>query len=205
MSAIQIFQNDRFGEVRVTEVNGEPMFAATDVCNVLGYSNPSKAISDHVDEDERYNQSLERGGNMLFITESGLYSLILRSNKPNAKQFRKWVTSEVLPSIRKTGSYTMALPKTYSEALRQLADAVEAKEKIQLQLEVKTQQLDEAKDWFSIKRWAKEHCMNWRKVSWRALKAISAEHGLEVKKIFDGNYGEVNLYHRKAFAILYGK
>lgn len=69
MSAIQIFQNDRFGEVRVTEVNGEPMFAATDVCNVLGYSNPSKAISDHVDEDERYNQSLERGGNMLFITE----------------------------------------------------------------------------------------------------------------------------------------
>ncbi len=205
MSAIQIFQNDRFGEVRVTEVNGEQMFAATDVCNVLGYSNPSKAISDHVDEDERYNQSLERGGNMLFITESGLYSLILRSNKPNAKPFRKWVTSEVLPSIRKTGSYTMALPKTYSEALRQLADAVEAKEKIQLQLEVKTQQLDEAKDWFSIKRWAKEHCMNWRKVSWRALKAISAEHGLEVKKIFDGNYGEVNLYHRKAFAILYGK
>lgn len=205
MSAIQIFQNDRFGEVRVTEVNGEPMFAATDVCNVLGYSNPSKAISDHVDEDERYNQSLERGGNMLFITESGLYSIILRSNKPNAKPFRKWVTSEVLPSIRKTGSYTMALPKTYSEALRQLADAVEAKEKIQLQLEVKTQQLDEAKDWFSIKRWAKEHCINWRKVSWQALKAISAEHGLEVKKIFDGNYGEVNLYHRKAFAILYGK
>lgn len=205
MSAIQIFKNEHFGEVRVAEVNGEPMFVAADVCNVLGYSNPSKAISDHVDEDERYNKSLERGGNMLFITESGLYSLILRSNKPNAKPFRKWVTSEVLPSIRKTGSYTMALPKTYAEALRQLADTVEEKEKIQLQLEKKTEQLDEAKDWYSIKRWAKEHCMNWRKVSWRALKAISAEHGLEVKKIFDGNYGEVNLYHRKAFAILYGK
>lgn len=205
MSAIQIFKNEHFGEVRVAEVNGEPMFVAADVCNVLGYSNPSKAISDHVDEDERYNKSLERGGNMLFITESGLYSLILRSNKPNAKPFRKWVTSEVLPSIRKTGSYTMALPKTYAEALRQLADTVEEKEKIQLQLEKKTEQLDEAKDWFSIKRWAKEHGINWRKVSWRALKAISAEHGLEVKKIFDGNYGEVNLYHRKAFAILYGK
>lgn len=205
MSAIQIFKNEHFGEVRVAEVNGEPMFVAADVCNVLGYSNPSKAISDHVDEDERYNKSLERGGNMLFITESGLYSLILRSNKPNAKPFRKWVTSEVLPSIRKTGSYTMALPKTYAEALRQLADTVEEKEKIQLQLEKKTEQLDEAKDWFSIKRWAKEHGINWRKVSWRTLKAISAEHGLEVKKIFDGNYGEVNLYHRKAFAILYGK
>lgn len=104
-----------------------------------------------------------------------------------------------------TNGYAMQLPKTYSEALRQLADAVEAKEKVQLQLAAKTEQLDESKDWYSIKRWAKEHGMNWRKVSWRALKAISAEHGLGVKKIFDGNYGEVNIYHRKAFAILYGK
>ena len=205
MNDIQIFKNERFGLIRVTEVNGEPMFSASDVCDVLGYTNPSKAISDHVDEDERYNESLERGGKMLFISESGLYALILRSNKPNAKPFRKWVTSEVLPSIRKTGGYTMALPKTYSEALRQLADAVEAKEKVQLQLDAKTRQLDESKDWYSIKRWAKEHRMNWRKISWRALKAISAEHGFEVQKIFDGNYGEVNLYHRQVFAILFGK
>lgn len=205
MNDIQIFKNERFGLIRVTEVNGEPMFSASDVCDVLGYANPSKAISDHVDEDERYNESLERGGKMLFISESGLYALILRSNKPNAKPFRKWVTSEVLPSIRKTGGYTMALPKTYSEALRQLADAVEAKEKVQLQLDAKTRQLDESKDWYSIKRWAKEHGMNWRKISWRALKAISAEHGFEIQKIFDGNYGEVNLYHRQVFAILFGK
>ena len=205
MNDIQIFKNERFGLIRVTEVNGEPMFSASDVCDVLGYANPSKAISDHVDEDERYNESLERGGKMLFISESGLYALILRSNKPNAKPFRKWVTSEVLPSIRKTGGYTMALPKTYSEALRQLADAVEAKEKVQLQLDAKTRQLDKSKDWYSIKRWAKEHGMNWRKISWRALKAISAEHGFEIQKIFDGNYGEVNLYHRQVFAILFGK
>ena len=104
-----------------------------------------------------------------------------------------------------TNGYAMQLPKTYSEALRQLSDSVEAKESVQLQLAAKTEQLDESKDWYSIKRWAKEHGMNWRKVSWRALKAISAEHGLGVKKIFDGNYGEVNIYHRKAFAILYGK
>lgn len=81
-----------------------------------------------------------------------------------------------------TNGYAMQLPKTYSEALRQLADAVEAKEKVQLQLAAKTEQLDESKDWYSIKRWAKEHGMNWRKVSWRALKAISAEHGLGVKR-----------------------
>lgn len=88
-------------------------------------------------------------------------------------------------------------------ALQQLADEVEQRERTQLLLEQKTEQLDESKEWYSIKRYAKEHGMNWRKISWRALKAISAEHDLEVKKIFDGNYGEVNLYHRKAFAILY--
>ena len=203
MNDIAIFRNEKFGEIRTTEVNGEPMFCALDVCNVLGYSNPSKAIADHVDNDERYNESLERGGTLLFISESGLYSLVIRSNKPNAKPFRKWVTSEVLPAIRKTGSYTMALPKTYSEALRQLAYTVEAKEKIQLQLEAKIEQLDESKDWYTIKRWAKEHHINWRKISWRALKAISIEHGYEIKKIFDGNYGEVNLYHKQVFAILY--
>lgn len=134
-----------------------------------------------------------------------MYRLVLKSNAPKAEELQAWVCDEVLPTLRKTGTYTMAMPRNYAESLRQLADTVEEKEKIQLQLEKKTEQLDEAKDWFSIKRWAKEHGINWRKVSWRALKAISAEHGLEVKKIFDGNYGEVNLYHRKAFAILYGK
>lgn len=205
MNDIQIFKNENFGEVRVTEVDGEPMFAATDVCGVLGYTNPSKAISDHVDEDDRYNQSLERGGNMLFINESGLYTLILRSNKPNAKPFRKWVTSEVLPSIRKTGSYTMAMPRTYAEALRRLADTVEEKEQIQLQLVEKTEQLDESKDWYSIKRWAKMHRKNWRKYDWRKLKAVSHELGFAVKKIFDGNYEEVNIYHRVVFEAVYGK
>ena len=134
-----------------------------------------------------------------------MYRLVLKSNAPKAEELQAWVCDEVLPTLRKTGTYTMVMPRNYAESLRQLADTVEEKEKIQLQLEKKTEQLDEAKDWFSIKRWAKEHGINWRKVSWRALKAISAEHGLEVKKIFDGNYGEVNLYHRKAFAILYGK
>lgn len=102
---IQIFSNPQLGEVRAIELTNEPMFAATDVCRILGYSNTSKAINDHTEFDERYNKSLERGGSMLFINESGLYSLIIRSNKEEAKRFKKWVTSEVLPSIRKTGGY----------------------------------------------------------------------------------------------------
>lgn len=80
MKKLQIFKNNQFGEIRVaTGEDNKPLFVAKDVCDVLGYSNPSKAIKDHVDDDDRYNGSLDRGGYMLFINESGLYSLILRS------------------------------------------------------------------------------------------------------------------------------
>ena len=206
MSAIQIFKNEHFGEVRVTEVNGDPMFCLVDVAKALGYKNPAKAVIDHC-KGVTVLETPTNGGtqSIKFGREGDMYRLVLKSNAPKAEEFQAWVCDEVPPTLRKTGTYIMAMPRNYAEALRQLADTVEEKEKIQLQLEKKTEQLDEAKDWFSIKRWAKEHGINWRKVSWRALKAISAEHGLEVKKIFDGNYGEVNLYHRKAFAILYGK
>lgn len=90
-------------------------------------------------------------------------------------------------------------PQTYAEALRRLADEVEAKEQIQYQLEQKTEQLDESKEWYSIKRWAKEHNMNWRSINWRRIKALSYGLGYEIKKIFDANYGQVNIYHINVF------
>lgn len=98
-----------------------------------------------------------------------------------------------------------SVPQTYSEALRQLADEVEAKEKAQLLLTEKTEQLDESKEWYSIKRWAKLHHKDWRNYSWRKLKAVSHELGYAVKKIFDGIYNEVNIYHRVVFEAVYGK
>lgn len=98
-----------------------------------------------------------------------------------------------------------AIPQTYSEALRQLADEVEAKEKVQLLLAEKSEQLDESKEWYSIKRWAKKHRRNWRDYSWRKLKAVSHELGYEVKKIFDSNFDEVNIYHRVVFEAVYGR
>ena len=105
-TSVKIFSNPIFGDIRTAiSKNGEPMFAAVDICKILGYANTSKAITDHTEEEERYNESLERGGSMLFVNESGLYSLIIRSNKSEAKLFRKWVTSEVLPTIRKHGGY----------------------------------------------------------------------------------------------------
>lgn len=96
-------------EVRTVEIDGEPWFVGKDVTTVLGYQNGSKALSDHVDEEDKLNnESLsslgQRGG--WLINESGLYSLILSSKLPNAKAFKRWITSEVLPAIRKTGSYT---------------------------------------------------------------------------------------------------
>ena len=92
-------------EVRTITLDGNPWFVAKDVCDVLGYQNPSKTLGDHLDDDERSNVSLGRQGKTNIISESGLYTLILRSNKPAAKPFRKWVTAEVLPAIRKTGFY----------------------------------------------------------------------------------------------------
>lgn len=104
MNNLQIFKNRNFGEVRVLEQNGEPWFVAKDVCMILEHTNPTVAIQS-LDEDERAKLFLGRQGDANCVNESGLYALIVRSNKPEAKKFRKWVTSEVLPSIRKTGSY----------------------------------------------------------------------------------------------------
>lgn len=126
MNQIQAF-NFNSSEIRVVRgADGEPWFVAKDVCDVLEIEDARKSVG-YLDEDERtispVTDSLGRLQDTFIINESGLYSLILRSRKPEARKFRKWVTSEVLPSIRKTGSY--AAPQTYPEALRALANEYE--------------------------------------------------------------------------------
>lgn len=109
MNKLKIFENAEFGSIRTLELNCEPWFVGKDVAEILGYSNPRKALSDHVDaEDKGVTKCDTLGGKqeLTTINESGLYSLILSSKLPNAKQFKRWVTSEVLPAIRKTGTYT---------------------------------------------------------------------------------------------------
>ena len=108
MSEIKIFENPEFGSIRTVEQNGEPWLAGKDVAAALGYSNPRDAISKHVDDEDKGVAKCDTLGgnqNMTIINESGLYSLILSSKLPTAKKFKHWVTSEVLPSIRKTGGY----------------------------------------------------------------------------------------------------
>ncbi|TAH62233.1 MAG: hypothetical protein EWM50_05520 [Gottschalkiaceae bacterium] len=108
MNDLQIFNNKEFGQVRVLEKNGHPWFVARDITKILEYVNSSDALTKHVDyEDKDIAKCDTLGGkqDMVVINESGLYSLILGSKLPNAKKFKKWVTSEVLPSIRKHGAY----------------------------------------------------------------------------------------------------
>lgn len=151
MNGIQLFSSPQFGQIRTAGTPDNPLFCASDICFALEYKNTSKAIKDNVDEDDRYNQQLERGGNQIFVNESGLYSLILRSNMPKAKEFRKWITSEVLPSIRRHGGFLtkdalsqiIANPETAIEMLSGLAAELrDERQKVQI-LEGERQLLQE--------------------------------------------------------------
>ena len=110
MNEIKIFDNPEFGKVRTMEINGEPYFVGKDVAEILGYSNTRDALTKHVDSEDKNTVAICDGKgnpNQTVINESGLYSLILSSKLPKAKEFKRWVTSEVLPSIRKHGAYAV--------------------------------------------------------------------------------------------------
>lgn len=128
MNNLTIFQNEEFGEVRTIQLNNEPWFIASDVCRALEIANTSDAIK-RLDDDEKskFNLGLS-GGETNCVNEYGLYNLVLGSRKQEAKDFKRWITHEVIPQIRKTGGYH--LPQTYAEALRAYADKVEQNEKL---------------------------------------------------------------------------
>ncbi|HEL1675789.1 TPA: BRO family protein [Streptococcus suis] len=140
---LQIFKNEQFGEVQLVEINNEPWFVGKEIAEILGYQNPSKALKDHVDEEDKLNNETllslgQRGG--WIINESGLYSLILKSKLPQAKQFKRWVTSEVLPAIRKHGGYltdnkleeALLNPDTLISLATQLKEEREARKQLQV-------------------------------------------------------------------------
>lgn len=131
------FQNEEFGEVRVFEIDSEPWFVASDVCRALEIVNVGNALA-RLDDDEkgsiRLTDVTPNGGNpnVSIVNEPGLYTLVLGSRKKEAKDFKRWITHDVIPSIRKTGSYSM-MPKTFAEALRAYADEVEKREKLEFE------------------------------------------------------------------------
>lgn len=147
---IQVFENKEFGKVRTMEVNGEPFFVGKDVAEILGYADTNKAIAMHVDEEDKLNDKTalslgQRGG--WLINESGLYSLILTSKLPKVKAFKRWVTSEVLPSIRRHGLYAvdeiLANPDIAIKALQELKAEREKRRSLEGTVAVQNQQIAE--------------------------------------------------------------
>ena len=164
MNELKIFENPDFGQIRVVNINGEPWLVGKDVAGVLGYANSKDALAKHVDTDDKTifkGSDLRPLGNanakdtflgdiaeinipnrgITVINESGLYSLVFGSKMANAKKFKHWVTSEVLPSIRKTGGYSLNIPKNLPEALRAYAAEIEAHEQTKTALAKKEKKI----------------------------------------------------------------
>ena len=154
---IQIFKNEEFGQVRTVLIKNEPWFVGKDVTEILGYQNGSRDINRHVDEEDRQNYqngTLESNRGLTVINESGLYSLILSSKLPNAKKFKRWVTSEVLPSIRKHEVYmtdnmlekTIADPDYMIGILTALKEEKMLREKAQKEKDIAIEEKKEAEE-----------------------------------------------------------
>ena len=206
MNDLMIFNNPEFGEIRTVGLDGEPLLVGKDVALALGYTNPQKAIRDHVDdEDKTVNETFSVNGTpIVLINESGLYSLVLSSKLPGAKKFKRWVTSEVLPSIRKHGAYMTSdtidkminSPEFGIKLLTALIDEQDKRKALETEL-------DRSKEWYSIKRVAHLNGVSYKVFDWRKLKLESQRQGYGVKKIFDANYGEVNTYHVNVWEKVY--
>ena len=196
-------------EIRVVDVDGEPWFVAKDVCDVLDMTNSRVAIQGLDDDEKGVSKVYTLGGEqeMSVISEAGLYTLAIRSNKPQAKPFRKWVTAEVIPSIRKTGSYSMTLPQTYKEALIALVAEIEEKEKVQAQLAITTAEkndyadrLGEGETWLTVVGipWIKDYFRVDKTalgMVGKTLTSYSNTHGYEIHRAPDERFGTVNRYH----------
>ena len=201
MNELHIFKNEEFGEVRTVMVNDEPYFVGKDVAEVLGYSNTRDALTKHVDDEDKGVAKCDTLGGkqeLTIINESGLYSLILSSKLPTAKKFKRWVTSEVLPSIRKHGAYMTesTMDKVISDpdfGIRLLTELKAEREKLKQkdrELQIKDQLIGELKpkaDYtdsilknpglVNINQIAKDYGM-----SARAINKLLAEKGVQYKQ-----------------------
>lgn len=149
MNELQIFNNEEFGEIRTITKDGEPWFVGKDITEKLGYQNGSRDIARHVDEDDQIVIPIPgdtQNRNMLVINESGLYSLVISSKLPNAKKFKKWVTSEVLPSIRKNGGYIANQEQMTPEQI--VANALIVAQNIILQKDKQIEEMKPKADFF---------------------------------------------------------
>jgi prophage antirepressor-like protein len=188
--------NYKTNKIRTAMKNGEPWFVLKDACDTLEISNSRDAAA-RLDDDEKdvcIIDTLGGAQKLTIISESALYKIIMLSRKSEAKLFQRWITREVLPQIRKTGSY-IRTPQTYIQALEALIESERGKERLALENANLQIELDENKEYYTIKRVASMNEIYWKRLDWQRLKRTSQAMEYEVKRIFDANYGNVNSYH----------
>lgn len=208
------FQNSEFGSVRMLEINGEPYFVGKDVATILGYSNTRDAVGKHVDGEDKTTVAIcDTGSNYksqaVIVNESGLYSLILSSKLPNAKKFKRWVTAEILPSIRKTGKYINSKIDSYmienpAERARRWAEEYEEKKALEVKIEEQrplveyAEHIQASKDVIDMKSMAKLASKNGIKIGRNKLFAFLRE-----RKILDKeNIPYANYMEREWFQVV---
>ena len=217
---LQVFNNAEFGSVRTTTVNGEVMFVAKDVATILGYTNTPKAIRDHIDDEDKLTERIVLSGQnreVIFINESGLYSLILSSKMPNARKFKRWVTAEVLPAIRKHGMYAideiLENPDLAIAALNQLKEERERRNQLECLALVQRQQIAELqpkasyydlilqnKNTVPITQIAKDYGMSGRKFN-ELLHELGVQYKFRKTWLLYQHYAECGYTQSRTYAI----
>lgn len=206
MNELTIFNNEEFGEIRTVQIKDDVWFVGKDVAQALGYAKPLNAISTHVDDDDSLKRgltdSLGREQETIFINESGVYALVFGSKLESAKKFKHWITSEVLPQIRKTGSYAMAKSPTelmvlMAQELDKQAKAVEEVKADMKRLEAKI--TTSPNEYYTIAGYAN---LKGKKIDvtranqiGRYASNLSRKWGYEIGHVSDARYGTVNSYH----------
>lgn len=217
---LQVFNNAEFGSVRTTTVNGGVMFVAKDVATILGYTNTAKAIRDHIDDEDKLTERIVLSGQnreVIFINESGLYSLILSSKMPNARKFKRWVTAEVLPAIRKHGMYAideiLENPDLAISALTQLKEERERRKQLECLALVQRQQIAELqpkasyydlilqnKNTVPITQIAKDYGMSGRKFN-ELLHELGVQYKFKKTWLLYQQYAECGYTQSRTYAI----
>ena len=217
---LQVFNSTEFGSVRTATVKGEVMFVGKDVADILEYTNTAKAIRDHVDEEDKLTERIVLSGQnreVIFINESGLYSLILSSKMPNAKKFKHWVTAEVLPAIRKHGMYAideiLENPDLAIAALTQLKEERERRKQLECQTLIQRQQIAEMqpkasyydlilqnKNTVPITQIAKDYGMSGRKFN-ELLHELGVQYKFRKTWLLYQQYAECGYTQSRTYAI----
>lgn len=212
MNNLQIFNNPDFGEIRTwKEDSGAITFCAPDAARALGYSNTSDAINRHCKEDGvAFHEVIDSMGRMQktkFITKGNLCRLAASSGLPGAEKFESWIFDDVIPSVLEHGMYAVddlldnpdlliGVATKLKEERARNKQLSEDKERLQIEL-------DGSMEWLSIKRVAAVNGMSHKDLDWRALKKAGEAMGYGTRKTFYANYGTVNTYHRKVWAVVY--